>query len=265
VAWEPDPATGFDDELLGWYRTYTRLHLRLFPYAWTYAQDLLHDGRPLQRPFGLVYPELGQHPSDEYLFGDSLLVAPVIERGAVSRSVIFPPGRWIDWWSGEVHEGGKPEAVIVAAPLGVLPLFLAEGGIIPMLRPTIDTLTPVSDPAKVDSYATTPGAIWARVAPGARSSFKVFDGSALSQEKQGKKISLSSGDGAELKHGVVFEVIALGAKPTSVTDGGKPLSEVADAKALEAATSGYTSLPDTGGTLLIKVAAGTHAVEIALP
>ncbi|MEO5727231.1 MAG: TIM-barrel domain-containing protein, partial [Byssovorax sp.] len=88
VAWEADPKTGYDDELLGWYRTYTRLHLRLFPYAWTYAENLLHDGRPLQRPDGLVYPELGQHPSDEYLFGDSLLVAPVIERGATSRGVI---------------------------------------------------------------------------------------------------------------------------------------------------------------------------------
>lgn len=265
VAWEPDPKTGFDDELLGWYRTYTRLHLRFFPYAWTYAENLLHDGRPLQRPFGLVYPELGQHPSDEYLFGDSLLVAPVVERGAVSRSVIFPPGRWIDWWSGKVYEGGKAEAVMISAPLGVLPLFLAEGGIIPMLRPTIDTLTPVSDPAKVDSYATTPGPLWARIAPGVKSSFTVFDGSALGQERQGKKISLSSGDGSELKHGVVFEVIALGGKPTSVTDGGKPLTEVADAKALEAAPSGFTTLADTGGTLLIKVAAGTHAVEVALP
>lgn len=265
VAWEPDPKTGYDAELLGWYRSYTRLHLRLFPYAWTYAENLLHDGRPLQRPFGLAYPELGQHPSDEYLFGDSLLVAPVIERGAVSRSVIFPPGRWIDWWSGEVHDGASPAAVTVAAPLGVLPLFLAEGGIIPMLRPSIDTLTPVSDPAKVDSYATTPGVLWARLVPGAKSSFTVFDGAVIGQEKQGKTISLSSADGAELKYGVVFEVVALGGKPTAVTEGGKALSEVADVKALEAAASGFTYLADTGGTLLVKVPAGPRAVEITLP
>lgn len=265
VAWEPDPATGYDDELLGWYRTYTRLHLRLFPYAWTYAENLKKDGRPLQRPFGLVYPELGQHPNDEYLFGDSILVAPVVERGAVSRTVIFPPGRWVDWWSGKSYEGGKGDAVMVPAPLGVLPLFLAEGGIVPMLRPTIDTLTPVADPAKVDSYATTPGVLWARVAPGAKSTFTVFDGAVIGQERQGKAISLSSGDGAELKGGVVFEVIALGAKPAAVTDGGKALSEIADATALAAAASGWAYLPDAGGTVLVKVGPGAHAVAVTLP
>jgi len=265
VAWEPDPKTGYDAEMLGWYRVYTRLHLRLFPYAWTYAKNLQKDGRPLQRPLGLVYPELGQHPSDEYLFGDSLLVAPVIERGATSRGVIFPPGLWIEWWSGKVYEGGKPEAVMVPAPLGVLPLFLAAGGIVPMLRPTIDTLTPVSDPAKVDSYATTPGVLWARVAPGAKSTFTVFDGSVIGQEQKGKKIALSSSDGAELMSGVVFEVIAVSGKPLSVTDGEKALAEVADVAALTAAISGWVHVPDAGGTVLVKVGAGKHAVEITLP
>lgn len=40
VAWEADAKTGYDAEMLGWYRTYTRLHLRLFPYVWTYAENL---------------------------------------------------------------------------------------------------------------------------------------------------------------------------------------------------------------------------------
>jgi alpha-D-xyloside xylohydrolase len=265
VAWEADAKTGYDDEMLGWYRTYTRLHLRLFPYLWTYAENLQKDGRALQRPFGLVYPELGVHPNDEYLFGDSILVAPVVARGAVSRTVIFPPGKWIDWWTGTSYEGGNGEAVMVAAPLGVLPLFLAEGGIVPMLRPTIDTLTEVADPAKVDSYATTPGVLWARVAAGAASSFTVFDGATITQEKKGNAISLASKDGAELKYGVVFEVIAAGAKPASVTDGGKALSAVADAAALDLAASGWVYLPDAGGTVLVKVGPGAHAALVTLP
>ena len=68
--------------MLDWYRTYARLHLRLFPVRWTYAQRLADDGRPIQRALGLAYPELGVHPTDTYLFGDDLLVAPVVERGA---------------------------------------------------------------------------------------------------------------------------------------------------------------------------------------
>src|SRR6185436_4487473 len=43
VPWEPDTTTGFDAEMLDWYRTYTRLHLRLFPYEWTYAQAIAID------------------------------------------------------------------------------------------------------------------------------------------------------------------------------------------------------------------------------
>src|SRR5262249_23216146 len=127
VAWEPDAATGFDEEMLGWYRLYTRLHLRLFPYVWAYATRLAEDGRAIQRALGLAYPELGVHPNDTYLLGDHLLVAPVLERGVRERSVPFPPGRWLDWWTGKVHEGGAAETV--AAPLGTLPLFVQEGGI----------------------------------------------------------------------------------------------------------------------------------------
>lgn len=78
-------------------------------------------------------------------------------------------------------------------------------------------------------------------------------------------ISLSSKDGAELKYGVVFEVIAVPKKPSAVTDGGKALSEVKDAAALTAASSGWTHVPDAGGTVLVKVGPGAHAVTITLP
>ena len=72
---------------------YTRLHLRLFPYEWTYAQNASPtDGRPIQRPLGLAYPELGVHPADTYLFGDDLLVAPVVERGARTAQRRLAPG-----------------------------------------------------------------------------------------------------------------------------------------------------------------------------
>ena len=192
--WVADATTGYDAEMLGWYRTYTRLHLRLFPYEWTYAQNLAVDGRPLARPLGLAHPELGAHPSDTYLFGDHLLVAPVLARGATSRQVLLPAGRWIDWWTGAVVDGGA--TVTAEAPLGTLPLYLAEGGIVPMLRPTIDAMRPTTQPAMVDSYATTPGVLWARVAPGPPSAFTVFDGSVVAQEAAGGGLTSRPGTGA---------------------------------------------------------------------
>ncbi|MBK7584081.1 MAG: glycoside hydrolase family 31 protein [Myxococcales bacterium] len=256
VAWEPTADNGFDQEMLDWYRTYTRLHLRLFPYIWTYAKRLATDGRPIQRALGLVYPELGEHPDDVFLLGDSLLVAPVVERGKTSRDVPLPEGDWVDWWTGKSHTGAK--SISVSAPLQTLPLFLKAGGIVPMLRPTIDTMSPTTD-ATVDSYATSPGVLWARVAPGPASSFVLFDGAEIGQEELGPSVNLTSKDGSELKYGVVFELVGFGAAPANVSDGGAALTQAASAAALDGAASGWAF---EGGSLLVKVPAGTHSVSV---
>jgi alpha-D-xyloside xylohydrolase len=263
VAWEMPPGAGYDMEMLGWYRTYTRLHLRLFPYEWTYAQNLAKDGRAIARPLGLAYPDLGQHPDDEYLFGDSILVAPVLARGVTQRSVLLPKGRWIGWWDGAAHDGGQ--TIQADAPLGTLPLFLAQGGIVPLLRPTIDSMSPTTLPAQVDSYATTPGVLYVRVAPGPKSSFTVFDGAALGQEQNNKTLTLSTADGAEFKLGALFEVVGVAQKPTAVADGGAPLTEAATIADLEAAASGWAYTTDTGGTVWVKTGPGAHTVTVTSP
>lgn len=256
VAWEPTAENGFDQEMLDWYRAYTRLHLRLFPYIWTYAKRLATDGRPIQRALGLAHPELGEHPDDTFLLGDYLLAAPVVARGQTTREVPLPEGSWVDWWTFAKHTGGKP--VSVSAPLAVLPLFIRAGGIVPLLRPSIDTMSPTTD-ASVDSYATTPGVLWARIAPGPASSFVLFDGAELAQEDQGASIALSKKDGSELKHGVVFELIGLGKKPASVSEAGAPLADAGSAAALDAATSGWAFENET---LWIKVTSGEKSVIV---
>ncbi len=210
VAWEFRPENGFDQESLDLYRRYTRLHLRLWPYLWTYAERVRVDGRPIQRPYGLMWPETGRHPSDTYAVGDHLLVAPVLERGQRERAVAFPPGRWVDWWTGEVFDGDDERTV--SAPLEKLPLFLAEGGIVPMLRPTIDTLAPTTEPDLVDAYATAPGVLYARIFPGQHpSEFTLFDGARLAVDGD----VVETADGAELNAGFVLEVY--GDEPAGVT------------------------------------------------
>jgi alpha-D-xyloside xylohydrolase len=260
VAWDKTAGPGFDDEMLGWYRTYTRMHLRLWPYVWTYAQSLATDGRPIARPLGLAYPEMGIHPSDTYLLGDNLLIAPVLARGATSRDVAFPPGKWIDYWTGKVHEGGKTETI--DAPLGTIPVFLREGGIVPLLRPTIDAMAPTTSPDKVDSYATTPGVLHARVAPGAAGDFTVFDGAKLHAELASGKLSLTAAEGSEFHHGVMFEAVAIGASaPKSVTIDGAPATAAATLDDLEKADSGWLYDPSTSGTLYVRVGDKSHSIE----
>ncbi|MCA9661615.1 MAG: glycoside hydrolase family 31 protein [Myxococcales bacterium] len=260
VAWEPTPDNGFDAEMLGWYREYTRLHIRLFPYLWTHAERLAIDGRPLMRALGLAYPELGVHPPDIYLLGDDLLVAPVISAGATSREVTFPPGSWVDWFSGQVFAG--EQTAVVDAPLDKLPLYLRAGGVVPLLRPTIDTLSPVADPATIDSYAADPGLLYPVTTPGPAGAFELFDGAFIEQEATAEVINLALAPGDTFEQGAVFTVIAAGDPPLAVHDNGDALAEVADLAALGDADAGWLHLPERGGSLYIKVGPGGHAIAV---
>ncbi|HWB73994.1 MAG TPA: TIM-barrel domain-containing protein, partial [Nannocystaceae bacterium] len=256
VAWEFAENPGFDEELLGWYRDYTRLHLRLFPYLWTHVRAA---DRPIQRALGLAYPELGVHPADVYLLGDDLLVAPVIEVGATSRTLNVPPGRWIDWWDGTAIEG--PIETTVDAPLGKLPLWIRAGGIVPMLRPTIDSLSPTGQPDRVDSYATTPGVLWPRLVADVSASTTLFDGTAIVvlPDDSSTHITVTPGDAFAL--GMVIEVMDVPVPPSEVRIDDAPLAMGTDIGAL-AQTPGWLHTADRGGTLWIGVPTGMHVAMI---
>lgn len=263
VPWEFREQNGFDEELLDAYREFARLHLRLWPYAWSYVKQIPVTGRPIQRPFGVQVPHLDDHRWDQYFFGDDLLVAPVVEAAVLERDVYFPEGRWINWFSGEIHEGLG--TYTEAAPPGTLPLYLREGGIVPLLRPTISTLAPVAEAHRdaVDSYATTPGLLYPVIFPGAASSFELFDGSRIGQEETAGGLTLTSSDGSEFAFGVVFSVVGFGdSAPASVHNGNDALAQVADEQALDAAQSGWLYLPERGGLLLVKVGAGENTVYV---
>jgi alpha-D-xyloside xylohydrolase len=68
---------------------------------------------------------------DEFLFGPSILVAPVTEAGAVSRRLYLPAAAgWYDFWTGEKVEGGRD--IEAQAPLNRIPLYVKAGSILPL-------------------------------------------------------------------------------------------------------------------------------------
>lgn len=71
----------------------------------------------------LEFPDDPETPRihDQFLVGDALLVAPVVEEGATMRRLYLPQGDWFDVWSGARREGGA--WVTVAAPVGRPPVF----------------------------------------------------------------------------------------------------------------------------------------------
>lgn len=258
VAWEFEQGNGFDQEMLDWYRDFTRLHLRLFPYLWTYAGRLAIDGRPIARPLGLAYPDLGAHPAFSYLLGEHLLVAPVVVYGAREREVVFPEGPWIDWFTSEVFEGSETRTV--DAPLSKLPLYLRAGGIVPLLRNGIDSLSPTTLPDQVDSFADDKGLLHVRVFSGPSSTFEVYDGSSISQEKSGRTTTLQLSGGEDYRDGMVLELMGIVGAPDAVSMDGSPLAEVA-APSTPESTAGW-HLDEASGLLLVRVPSGSHEISV---
>ena len=78
-------------------------------------------GEPMMRSMEYAYPRMGYAKiSNQFLMGGDLLVAPVIEKGAMSRRVVIPPGRWRGD-DGKTVEG--PASIEVPTPLERLPYF----------------------------------------------------------------------------------------------------------------------------------------------
>jgi alpha-D-xyloside xylohydrolase len=129
----------FGDQALDIYRTFARLHTRLYPYTDSAANDVCNRGMPIIRPLALAFPDdsTACEQRFEYLFGPDLLVAPMFQ-GGTRRSVYLPRGRWIDFWSGELHDG--PRTIEAEAPLERMPLYVREGAVVPMLPANVDTL-----------------------------------------------------------------------------------------------------------------------------
>lgn len=260
--WVFTPENGRSASTVDVYRTYARLHMRLFPYEWTYAQRIDVDGRPIQRPIGLAYPEMGSHPSDAYLFGDELLVAPVLARGQRRREVVAPAGTWIDWWDGTTHSSDGHAPIAIDAPVAKLPLVLRDGAIVPMLRPTIDTLAPADDPL-VDSFARDPGVLWVRMVPGRPRRFELWDHSSIERSPAG---AISVASGSVFTSGFVLEsIVTPEPRDVVVEDGTAPARTLARRSSLEAlqgAADGWAWDAASRGTLWIKVGAGPTRIVV---
>lgn len=105
------------------------LRYRLLPYLIGQARMCCASGLPVLRALPIEWPDdpALRAISDQFLCGDSLLVAPVMDNGE-RRPVQLPAGRWTCWWTGGRYAGGTP--IDAPAPLDRVPLFVREGGVV---------------------------------------------------------------------------------------------------------------------------------------
>ena len=111
-------------------RSAIELRYQLLPYIYSAFWQCACDGMPMLRPLCLHWQqdEKTHTLTDEFMFGDALLVAPVGEPGVTARDVYLPEGHWFDWWTGHRFEG--TQTVRVDAPLDRLPLFARAGSVV---------------------------------------------------------------------------------------------------------------------------------------
>lgn len=129
-------------EALSNYRRYAKLHTSLSPYLRALAVTAQATGLPMIRPLALVNAADPRSftVKHTYLLGDWLLVAPMTTNHQTSRTLLAPPGRWIDFWSDREIEGGD-FVTIDDAEQQHLPLLVKAGAIVPLL-PEDDDATP---------------------------------------------------------------------------------------------------------------------------
>jgi alpha-glucosidase (family GH31 glycosyl hydrolase) len=217
----------FDEQTTDVFGRYARLHVSLFPYLYTFAQEAAWTGLPIIRHPMLEFPEdpASYNTEYEYLLGDRLLVAPVVKEGATTRTLYLPKGAWVNYWNGEILEGDRE--VTVPAPLEQIPILVKAGSVVPFTRSDLDTLA--TDLAGT-LYQTLDNSLVWRIFPSQQASttnFEIFDGAKVSVD-QNKTRVLVQGTSPKTRQYEV--VIALPQAPRKVTLSGHSLGMLADAQ-----------------------------------
>jgi len=144
-------------------RKYLELRYRMLPYLYSAVHECATKGMPIMRALWLHFPDdpKAVECGDQYLWGRSVLVAPVVEKGATTRRVYLPRSTWYDFWSGERLAGGRE--INRPVDLETMPLFVREGSILPLGPVKQFSAEKVDEPLTISIY------------PGADASFLLYE------------------------------------------------------------------------------------------
>lgn len=120
----------FGKEVLDIYRKYVKLRYKLLPYFYDLFHEAEKSGLPIMRALVLHYEDDTnvQNLNDQFMAGESIVVAPVVCQGQTMRMVYLPEGQWYDYWTKEQKEAGY---FLKEAPIDVCPIYVKAGSIIP--------------------------------------------------------------------------------------------------------------------------------------
>ena len=158
LPWEYDAATNAVGD------QFMQLREELVPYLYTLAYQASSTGIPMTQALYLNYPSQAAAYTNptEYTLGPDVLVAPVTTPGAsVAQSVWFPPGTWQDYFTGATFTG--PGTQTINVPTSRMPVFVKEGGIVPL------------QPSNGQAQTAGTAPITLQVHAGANGSYSLYD------------------------------------------------------------------------------------------
>lgn len=121
----------FDEDVTDVVRKFIEIRYQLLPYLYTAFWNLVEHGTPILKSLVMYDQEDNQthYRTDEFVYGDQILVCPIQEPNAKGRRMYIPRGSWYNFWTDELVEGGKEKWV--DAEIDSMPIFIKEGAIIP--------------------------------------------------------------------------------------------------------------------------------------
>ena len=228
------------------------LRYRLLPYIYRSAWEIWENAMPMTRPMPVAYPGEADGLKYQYLFGDSLLVAPVYQKAADfpggTMPVYLPRNSdWINYWTRSVSAGGQTINVTVNDRAHI-PLFVKRGAIIPM-GPEIYWIDPTqhANPITLDIYPLASGTSSSSIYDDDGESFgyqrgeKSFTAVSVTRSSQAISVKVGSSNGTYTgkpsTQTYILKVNLVDGAYGSVLNGNVVFTKLADAATILAATA----------------------------
>jgi alpha-D-xyloside xylohydrolase len=242
---------GYGTAALANYVAFAKLHTRLFPYIYTYAQLAVESGLPIIRPLVLT----NQTDANTYAlrhtynFGNELLVAPMNAASSTSRNVYLPSGAWYDYWTNVRYIGGQNISWFNSDSTA-MPLFVREGAIVPMLANIPQTLNSANYVNNSGVTTMDNGLLFlVYPAPTGTTYFNVYDGTNTECTKGGTVTTFTVSSAARP---IILKVFTSPA-PAGVERNGVRLPQLGTQADFNAASLGWYN-DGTAGFLYVKFA-----------
>ncbi len=165
------------------FKSYASLRYRLMPYIYDQARRCSCTAKPMVRALIIDYPEdRNVWPiQDQYLFGDSILIAPALRPLTESavRNLYLPAGRWIDFWTKQPIDS-RGEWITRPLDLATMPMYVKAGTILPYTTARLCTHNLVGPIVEVEVYGGAPGRL--EYQDGEKCFTAMWDGSKLDFE-----------------------------------------------------------------------------------